>query len=204
MLKLYVNPPKSSWSLRVWILLKQCGIPFEQINVAYLDDKAAQRTQFLTFSPTAKIPVLHYQDQIIWDSLAIVEFIAEHYPHIWAQDWQARAWSRSACAEMHAGFEHLRNICDFRPLDRVELADITPELAAELARLDTLWQQGLTRFGGDYLAGDRFTAVDAFFVPVALRIETYGLQHYFSPASLRYQQRLLGLTTLAEWLAAKR
>lgn len=203
MFKLYVNPPKSSWSLRVWILLKQFNIPFEQINVRYLDDKIAQRQQFLTFSPTAKIPVLHYQDQIIWDSLAIIEFIGEHYPAIWAEEWWARAWSRSACAEMHVGFEHLRNICDFRPLDRVELATVPPELENELARLDTLWQQGLTQFGGDYLAGSRFTAVDAFFVPVALRIETYGLHRYFSAKALDYQQRLCKLPRLTEWLEAK-
>ncbi|OOF70264.1 glutathione S-transferase N-terminal domain-containing protein [Rodentibacter caecimuris] len=200
MFTLYVNPPNSSWSLRVWILLKQFNVPFKQINVVYLDDKAVQQKQFRAFSPIAKIPVLHYQDHIIWDSLAIVEFISEHYPHIWAQDWQARAWSRSACAEMHAGFQHLRNICDFRPLDQVELADIPAGLVAELARLDELWQQGLARFGGEYLASNRFTAVDAFFVPVALRIETYGLQRYFSSASLSYQRCLLKLTSLTEWL----
>lgn len=202
MYQLYVNPPRSSWSLRPWILLKMLDIPFEQINVRYLDDLNEQRRQFAQFSPTSKIPVLHSDGLIIWDSLAIVEFIAEQYPQVWAQDRTARAWSRSACAEMHAGFSQLREICNYDPLNRLPLKNVPHELEAELARLDQLWQEGLTRFGGDYLAGSQFTAVDAFFVPVAGRIQTYDLARYFSQTSLQYQQRLLALPPMAEWLGA--
>lgn len=199
-MQLYINPPRSSWSLRPWILLKTLSIPFEEKVVRYLDDKAVQRSQFLEFSPTAKIPVLVDNGVTIWDSLAIIEYVAESYPQVWAVDKVARAWSRSACAEMHSGFSALRNICDFKPLERITLEDVPTELADELARVDQLWQEGLTRFGGDFLSGEHFTAVDAFFVPIALRIETYGLQRFFSEPSLAYQHRLLSLSALSEWL----
>lgn len=199
-MQLYINPPRSSWSLRPWILLKTLGIPFEEKVVRYLDDKAAQRSQFQVFSPTAKIPVLVDNEITIWDSLAIIEYVAESYPQIWATGKVARAWSRSACAEMHSGFSTLRNICDFKPLERLTLTDIPTELADELARIDQLWEEGLTRFGGKFLSGEQFTAVDAFFVPIALRIETYGLHRFFSKPSLAYQRQLLALPALSEWL----
>lgn len=200
MYQLYINPPKSSWSLRPWILLKVLNIPFEQKIVRYLDDLAEQRTQFKNFSPTSKIPVLNVNGNVIWDSLAIVEFIAEDYPQVWAEEKFARAWSRSACAEMHSGFEQLRSICNFDPLNRIQLPHIPPELEKELQRIDELWQQGLSSFGGAYLAAEQFTAVDAFFVPVALRVETYGLHQYLCDTSLAYQKRLLALPALQEWL----
>ncbi|QHB17407.1 glutathione S-transferase N-terminal domain-containing protein [Mannheimia pernigra] len=200
MLQLYFNPPKSSWSLRVWILLKTLNIPFEPKIVRYQSNLNAQRQQFQQFSPTAKIPVLVDNDHTIWDSLAITEYVAESYPQVWTEDKAARAWSRSACAEMHSGFNVLREICDFRPLDRITLADIPDELVHELTRLDVLWQEGLNRFASNFLASEQFTAVDAFFVPIALRIETYSLHRYFSEESLVYQRRLLALPELKMWL----
>lgn len=203
MFELYINPPKSSWSLRVWLLLKMLDIPFNTKIVRYLADINQQRQQFQQFSPTAKIPVLVDHNHTVWDSLAIVEYVAESYPQVWASDKIARAWSRSACAEMHSGFTVLREICDFRPLERLELAQTPPELVAELTRIDELWQEGLNRFSGNFLAGNEFTAVDAFFAPVALRIETYGLHRYFSEQALAYQRRLLSLPELNEWLKHK-
>ncbi|KAE9533393.1 glutathione S-transferase [Ursidibacter arcticus] len=201
MYQLYFNPPKSSWSLRVWILLKEMNIPFESKIVRYLDDINEQRQQFKHFSPTAKIPVLYANGLAIWDSLAIIEFVAESYPQVWEKDSIARAWSRSACAEMHSGFKNLRNICDFNPLAHTPLANIPQALEQELARLNELLQQGLDQFNGNFLAGENFTAVDAFFVPVMLRIETYGLHRYFSEKVLAYQRRMLMLENLKVWLA---
>ncbi|VTU05758.1 Dichloromethane dehalogenase [Actinobacillus porcinus] len=200
MYQLYFNPPKSSWSLRIWILLKELNISFEPKIVRYLDDLNEQHKQFKNFSPTAKIPVLHANGVIIWDSLAITEFLAESYPQIWAEDKIVRAWSRSACAEMHSGFEHLRNICNFDPLAHTPLTEVPRVLELELERLNELLQQGLIQFGGNFLAGERFTAVDAFFVPVMLRIRTYDLHRYFSPQVLKYQDRILSLETLKMWL----
>ncbi|NOL51589.1 glutathione S-transferase family protein [Pelistega suis] len=202
MYQLYVSKPKSSWSLRPWILLKELNIPFEDKQVYYLDNLQGQRAQFAQFSPTSKIPVLHHQGSVIWDSLAIVEYIAETYPQVWAEDKKARAWSRSACAEMHSGFTHLRDICNFSPLEKISLPQIPAEVEQELKRINQLWEEGLRLFGGEFLAGQCFTAVDAFFVPVAGRIQTYGLEAYFSTQALAYQQRLLALPSYQEWLNA--
>ncbi|MDP9500151.1 glutathione S-transferase [Bisgaard Taxon 45] len=200
MYQLYFNPPKSSWSLRVWVLLKELNIPFEPKIVRYLDDLSEQRQQFKAFSPTSKIPVLHADGLVIWDSLAIIEFLAESYPQVWAEDKVARTWSRSACAEMHSGFEHLREMCDFAPLARKPLQEIPAVLSQELARLNQLLEEGLTAFGGAFLAGDRFTAVDAFFLPVMARIETYALHQYFSPQVLAYQKMLVNSVSFKAWL----
>lgn len=200
MYQLYINPPKSSWSLRPWILLKMLNIPFEQKIVRYLTDLNLQRQQFSRFSATAKIPVLYDNGLQIWDSLAIVEYIAEDYPQVWSQDKKVRAWSRSICAEMHSGFENLRNICDFKPLEKSTLTNIPQALESELKRLNAIFSQGLQLFGGQYLAGAKFTAADAFFLPVAARIQTYGLEHYFDENVQVYLQKMLALPIYQEWL----
>lgn len=200
MYQLYINPPKSSWSLRPWILLKMLNIPFEPKIVRYLSDINEQRQQFSSFSATAKIPVLYDNGLQIWDSLAIIEYVAESYPHVWPKDKKARAWARSVCAEMHSGFEHLRNICDFRPLEKVTLETIPCELEHELKRLNAIFAQGLQQFGGTYLAGTKFTAVDAFLLPIAARIQTYGLADYFDENVRIYQQQMLALPAYQEWL----
>ena len=200
MYKLYFYSPFSSWSLRPWILLKELNIPFEEMAVAFLQDKTEQRRLLAEFSPTAKVPVLQDGNLSVWDSLAIIEYVAEDYPQVWSQDRIARAWSRSACAEMHSGFEQLRSICHYDPLKRIKLTEIPTALFNEIQRMDQLWQEGLNRFGGPYLAGQRFTAADAFFVPVVGRIETYGLHQYLSQQALAYQQQILTLPTLQQWL----
>ncbi|WGE50965.1 glutathione S-transferase family protein [Actinobacillus equuli subsp. haemolyticus] len=200
MYQLYINPPKSSWSLRPWILLKMLNIPFEPKIVRYLSDINEQRQQFSSFSATAKIPVLYDNEIQIWDSLAITEYVAESYPHVWPKDKKARAWARSVCAEMHSGFEYLRNICDFRPLEKITLEALPCELEYELKRLNAIFAQGLQQFGGTYLAGMQFTAVDAFLLPIAARIQTYGLADYFDENVRIYQQQMLALPAYQEWL----
>ncbi|WP_373100191.1 MULTISPECIES: glutathione S-transferase [Pasteurellaceae] len=200
MYKLYFYAPLSSWSLRPWILLKMLNIPFAEQQIPYTQDKTELSRLLATFSPTAKVPVLQDGEHYIWDSLAIVEYLAESYPQVWPADPVARAWARSACAEMHSGFEQLRSLCSYQPLKRIELAEIPPALEADIQRINRLWQEGLTRFGGDYLGGRQFTAVDAFFVPVVGRIETYGLQPYLAPQPYAYFQRISALSALQEWL----
>ncbi|WGE42413.1 glutathione S-transferase family protein [Actinobacillus equuli] len=200
MYQLYINPPKSSWSLRPWILLKMLDIPFEPKIVRYLADINEQRQQFSTFSATAKIPVLYDNEIQIWDSLAIIEYVAESYPQVWPKDKKARAWARSVCAEMHSGFEYLRNICDFRPLEKITLTEIPQQLEDELKRLNMIFAQGLQQFGGKYLTDSLFTAADAFLLPVAARIQTYGLAHYFDENVRIYLQQMLALPAYQEWL----
>ena len=137
--------------------------------------------QFRRFSPTGRVPCLRDQDLYIWDSLAITEYLAERHAGVWPQDSKARAWARCAAAEMHSGFHTLRDRCPMNCALRVELNELTAALKADIGRVDELWTDGLTRHGGPFLAGGDFSAVDAFFAPVASRVQTYGLK--LSPAA---------------------
>ena len=199
-LELYIaNKNYSSWSLRPWVLLHELGIPFKEHLMPFVSDGVGR--SFFTFSPTGKVPCLVDGGLVVWDSLAIVEYVAEiHCPKVWPAERVARAWARSACAEMHSGFTALRNICTMNCGIRVRLSEITPQLAADIARIDELWQEGLARFGGEYLAGSAFTAVDAFYAPVAFRVQTYGIE--LSAPSAAYAQRLLALASMQQWYAA--
>jgi glutathione S-transferase len=134
---------------------------------------------------------------VIWDSLAIAEYLAERHAGIWPEDPAARAWARSAAAEMHSGFGELRNICSMNCGVRIRLGEVSEALQRDIARLCTLWADGLARFGGPYLAGVTFTAVDAFFAPVAFRVQTYGLD--IDPVAAGYVQRLLDLDAMRDW-----
>ena len=189
----------SSWSLRAWLLLRTLAIPFAETLHRYQpDDLAAQRRGWQAFSPTSKVPVLVDGDTVVWDSLAIVEYVAEAHPQVWPQDKQARAWARSAAAEMHSGFGVLRSQCGFR-LDEVAAPAISADLAAELARINQLWNEGLQHFGGPFLAGADFSAVDAFYAPVAMRLQCYQLNGCLNGAAADYAQRLLNLPAMRQW-----
>jgi glutathione S-transferase len=139
-------------------------------------------------------------DTVVWDSLSIVEYLAEHHPGVWPQDARARAWARSAAAEMHSGFTELRNHCSMSCGHRIRLHAMPDALASEIARLGNLWNEGLRRFGGPYLAGSAFGAVDAFYAPVAFRIQTYGL--VLDDTAAAYAQRLLRLASMRRWYDA--
>lgn len=141
-----MSKPKPSWSLRSWILLKELGIPFEEKQVDYLDDWQEQCAQFLKFSLNSKIPVLYHNGEIIWDGLAIVEYITEEYPQVWAEDKVSRVWSRSTSAEMHSSFAELQEICSFDSLASKPLAQIPEIVKQELKRINQLWEEGLNRF----------------------------------------------------------
>jgi glutathione S-transferase len=199
MTTLYIaNKNYSSWSLRPWVLLHERGIAFEECLVPF--GAGSNRERFRRFSPSGKVPCLVEAGATVWDSLAIAEYLAEHHPGVWPADAGARAWARSAAAEMHAGFGTLRERCSMNCGIRVRLASIPEELVLELGRLDELWNEGLERFGGPYLGGPAFTAVDAFFAPVAFRVQTYGLA--LGAAAHAYASRLLGLASMRAWYAA--
>jgi len=198
MYALYIaNKNYSSWSLRPWVLLKTLDIPFEERFVPFLDGSSYE--QFRKFSPTGLVPCLVDGQTTIWDSLAITEYVAEDHPQVWPADRVARAWARSATAEMHSGFSHLRNVCGMNIGVRIKLHEVSDGLQRDLARLDELWSEGLERFGGPFLTGDSFTAVDAFFCPVAFRITTYDLK--LSDTALAYAQRLRDLPAMQQWYA---
>lgn len=167
------NRNYSSWSLRPWVLMKALGIHFaDRVEPFLLPDN---REAFRTFSPSGLVPVLLDGERRVWDSLGIVLYLAERHPGVWPADEAARAFAQSAAAEMHGGFSALRSRCTMNVGVRVMLPEIGSELARDIARVRELFEEGLDRFGGPWLAGPAFTALDAFFAPVAYRVRTYGL-----------------------------
>ncbi|CDG20504.1 putative glutathione S-transferase [Xenorhabdus poinarii G6] len=193
------NKNYSSWSLRPWILLKALDIPFNE-QQCYFENNKSSYEKFKAFSPTGLVPCLIDGKTTVWDSLAIVEYLAEEYAQVWPSEKTARAWARSAAAEMHAGFMTLRQTCPMNCAVRKELDEMTPALQHDIARIDALWTEGLTQFGGEWLAGDKFTAVDAFYAPVVFRAQTYGLK--FSALSQGWIDRMLKHPAMVEWLAS--
>ena len=203
MFDLYIaNKNYSSWSLRPWVLLKTLEIPFNEHLMPFEGGFGESLATFKRFSPSGLVPCLvdREHEVAVWDSLAIVEYVAEAHPDVWPQPLAARAWARSASAEMHSGFAALRDECSMNCGVRVAMNAMSPGLKSNLARLDVLWQEGLERFGGPFLAGEHFTAVDAFYAPVAFRVQTFGLP--LGDASLAYMQRLLALPAMQAWYAA--
>lgn len=187
------NKNYSSWSLRPWVLMQALGIPFDEKIVFF-----GTGADFRLFSPTGKVPVLVDGATTVWDSLAIAEYLAERHPGVWPADAVARAWARSAAAEMHSGFATLRRVCSMNVGVRVVLKDDVPaDLGREVARLGALWGEGLSRFGGPFLAGPAFTAVDAFYCPVAYRVRTYGLS--LPEPAAAYAARLTDLPAMRAW-----
>ena len=196
---LYIaNKNYSSWSLRPWVLMKHLGLPFDEQPMVF--GEGSNWDAFRAFSPSGRVPCLRDGDTVVWDSLAITEYLAEQYPQVWPSERDARTWARCAAAEMHSGFATLRNECGMSCGVRVCLHAIGPALAADVARIDELWSEGLSRFGGPFLAGEAFTAVDAFYAPVVFRIQTYGLP-MSGPASA-YVARMLALPAMREWYVA--
>ncbi len=196
MYTLYItNKNYSSWSLRPWVLMQEKSIVFTEKLIPFAATSSWEI--FSTFAPNGKVPCLHHDDLIIWDSLAITEYLAEQYCGIWPTNPVARAWARSATAEMHSGFNAIRQQCAMSCGLRIQLHQITPELQKDLDRLNELWQQGLDRFGGPFLSGSEFTAVDAFFCPIAFRAQTYNLSLHSS-----YIHQLLSLKSMQQWEAA--
>ncbi|RBP58115.1 glutathione S-transferase [Brenneria salicis] len=178
------------------MLLKTLSIPFEERKVAF--GPGETQAAFKDFSPTAKVPCLIDGDMTVWDSLAITEYVAEAYPQVWPADKTARAWARCAAAEMHSGFTALRNGCAMSCGVKVKMKAISPALQHEIQRIDTLWQEGFTRFGGPFLAGGQFSAADAFFAPVVFRIRTYQLP--VSPHVSAYCEHMLSQPAMQRWL----
>jgi len=199
MLTLYIaNKNYSSWSLRPWVLMKVLGIPFKEKVSPLLEGSCWD--EYRKFSPNGRVPCLHHGELFVWESLAIIEYLAERHDGVWPKDAGARTWARCATAEMHAGFSALRNECSMNCGMRVRLHSKSPALQHDLDRLDELWNEGLQRFGGPFLAGDTFCAVDAFFAPVAFRVQTFKLS--LSDTATAFVQRLLRLKAMHDWYDA--
>jgi glutathione S-transferase len=207
MLTLYIgNKNYSSWSMRPWVLLRQAGIPFEEIAIRFdsFDAGSQFRQQVSAVSPVGKVPVLDDDGFKVWDTLAIAEYLAERFPekNLWPQGVQARARARSVCAEMHSGFAALRGACpmnieaDLRDIGALVWRD-QPAVRADVARLVAMWQELLAQHRGPMLFGG-FSIADAFFAPVCMRLTTYALP---VPADISaYIERLCALPGVKAWV----
>jgi glutathione S-transferase len=213
-MKLYIgNKNYSSWSMRPWVLLTDAGIPFDEVKVrfdAFTPGSDFKRTM-AALAPTAKVPVLVDGDLVVWDTLAIAEYLAEwraeHQPAqtpLWPAGPAQRARARSLCAEMHCGFGALRSHC---PMNiEADLPEVGARVLAEqsavradLDRLSAMWTQALADSGGPWLFGADFTVADAYFAPVVMRLRSYQLP---LPAEvLAYVERVLARPSVAAWIA---
>lgn len=194
------NRNYSSWSLRPWVLLKALGIAFTDRIEPFA--KPVNYDDFRRFSPTGQVPVLIASgsggDRTIWDSLGIVLYLAERFDGVWPADAEARAFAMSAVCEMHGGFAALRNQCPMNVGVRVQIPPPDAALAKDIARVRELFEQGLARFGGPWLAGPAFTAIDAFYAPVAFRVRTFGLD---VGAGQAWVNAVLAHPAMVEWEA---
>jgi glutathione S-transferase len=198
MYDLYIgNKNYSSWSLRPWVLMRELGIPFHERQVVF---DGGSNLSFREFSPTGKVPCLVDGKVTVWDSLAITEYVGERHAGVWPGEAAARAWARSAASEMHSGFFALRNTCTMNCGIRVKLHQIDEPLQRDLRRLEELWSDGIRRFGGPFLTGTRFCAADAFFAPVAFRLQTY--EPPIGADARRYAEQLLTLPSMRTWYSA--
>ncbi len=194
------NRNYSSWSLRPWVLMTTLGIDFADDVRPFQSD--VNYDIFRAFSPTGQVPALietlaDGTERTVWDSLGIAMVLADRHPEVWPADEETRAWAMCATAEMHAGFGTLRNACTMNVGVRVALGRPGAALARDIARLRELWEEGLAAFGGPFLAGDRFSAVDAFYAPVAFRVRTYALD--VGPAGQAWVDHMLSLPAMREW-----
>ena len=211
-MQLYIgNKNYSSWSLRPWLLMTQAGIAFEEVPLRLSFEPGSPfKTALAAVSPTAKVPVLVDDGFAVWDTLAIAEYLAEKFPDkaLWPADAKARARARSLCAEMHGGFQGLRNAC---PMNiEAELPEVGARLlrddagvangvANDLVRINAMWQQQIDESGGPFLFG-AFGIADAYFAPVVTRLRTYALP---VPAVVAtYVDRIFALPAMQQWVDA--
>ena len=191
------NRNYSSWSLRPWLLMTALGIAFEDRVEPFL--APVNYDAFRAFSPTGQVPVLIDGTRTVWDSLGIILYLAERHDGVWPAGEEARAWAMCAAAEMHGGFSALRNERTMNIGVRVDAAPGSAALDRDVARITELWAEGLDRFGGPWLAGADFTAVDAFYAPVAFRVRTYGID--VGPAGLAWVERIIAHPAMRDWEA---
>lgn len=195
------NKRYSSWSMRPWILMTALGIPFRQTVIALRQPDT--RSRILEVSPSGKCPVLIDGDVSVWESLAIIEHLAERFPDkgVWPRDPKARALARSISAEMHAGFQGLRQNCPMNLGAKFAARDWPDAVTADVVRLEAMWADARARFGagGPYLFG-AFCGADAMYAPVVTRLDTYQLN--VGPGTRAYMDAILPHPALVSWRLA--
>jgi glutathione S-transferase len=197
------NKNYSSWSMRPWLAMRASGIAFEEVFIPLYTDNKADKDRILGFSRSGKVPSLVDGDITVWDSLSIIEYLAERFPaaKLWPEDRAARAHARSISAEMHSGFLPLRNECGMnlhRPIGAVTLS---ADARANIARIEEIWTECRTRYGkaGPFLFG-AFTGADAMYAPVVHRFRTYAIN--VGPLAQAYMETMMALPAFAEWTRA--
>jgi len=189
------NRNYSSWSLRPWVLMRTLGIPFadEKVTFAGLNNY----DEFRGFAPNGMVPVLLDGETAVWDSLAIALYLADRHKGVWPTDPDAKAWAQCVACEMHSGFSALRNECTMNVGVRVERKEDSLALLRDMARIAEIFEEGLQRFGGPFLAGPTLTAADAFYAPVVFRVRTYGID--LDERGRAWVERMLALPAMVEW-----
>ena len=207
-MQLYIgNKNYSSWSMRPWVLMRQFGLPFDEVMVRFdsFDPGSQFKRSVGAVSPTGKVPVLVDEGFIVWDTLAIAEYLAERFPEqaLWPRDRLQRARARSLCAEMHSGFGALRNHCPMNieaslPEVGQQVLASQPAVVADLARVQALWGEALAASGGPFLFGE-FSITDAYYAPVVARLRCYGLP--VNAACQAYMDQVWAAPGVAAWVA---
>lgn len=197
------NKNYSSWSFRPWLVLKHLGVPFDEIVIPL--DQPSTHAEIKKYSPSGRLPVLVDGDRLIWDSLSICEYLHEQFEDrgLWPADAGARAWARSVSAEMHSGFQALRQDCPMKIRESLPGRVIRPEVQQDIDRIVGLWSDCRRRFGasGPFLFG-AFSIADAMYAPVVSRFKTYGVP--LEKIQAAYAEAIWSLPAVQEWLAAAR
>src|SRR5271167_3121210 len=193
------NKNYSSWSFRPWLAMKVAGIAFEETVVSL--EAPDFKVRVTAVSGAGRVPVLIDGEVRVWDSLAILEYLAEKFSALWPKDPAARAHARAIVSEMHAGFMPLRRHLPMNVARPVKARALDDGAAADVVRIDSIWSECRARYGGPFLFG-RFGAADAMYAPVVWRLHTYAIE--VSEASRSYMRAVLALPASVEWREAAR
>ena len=193
------NKNYSSWSFRPWIAMEAAGVPFADRVIPF--DFAAGNPEFRKISPTGRVPVLHHGAVRVWESLAIIEYVAELFPEkgIWPKDAAMRAEARAISMEMLSGFRAIRNACPMNIRRKPGAIDLPEGVMGDVARIETIWKDALSRSGGPFLFG-AFSAADAMYAPVVSRFTAYCLTK--DETVLAYMARMQAHPAWRKWQAA--
>jgi len=197
------NKNYSSWSMRPWLALRANNIPFEEVFIPLYTDNPADKQRILSFSRAGKVPALIDGDITVWDSLAIIEYLAERFPEakLWPEDRAMRAHARSISAEMHSGFMALRNECGMNLHRSVGAVALSADAKANIARVEEVWRDCRQRYArsGPFLFG-AFTGADAMYAPVVHRFRTYAID--VGAEAKAYMETMMALPAFREWTEA--
>lgn len=198
------NKNYSSWSLRPWIAMRHAGIDFDEMVIPLYEP--GSREKVLNYSPSGKVPCLIDDDVTVWESLAILDYLADRFPEkaLWPADLKARGLARAVSAEMHAGFGPLRQHCPMNMRrDPAKKRELTLEIKENVARIEAIWKECRGKFGagGDFLFG-AFSNADAMYAPVVSRFATYGIS--VGPVARAYMDAMMALPAWREWEKAGR